>query len=118
MTACLGFLLLLLLHSVLAQTQSEDADLLSFATVSRPGCSYGIWHSSNSLSLSQLPHVRALKYNVQYHNRERVHPGYWFVSSYGQMDPEAPTHRYAQFQVGPYIYDGDGVCGLSQQPWR
>jgi hypothetical protein len=79
-----------------------------------------LWHYGTPLtvSLSQLPHVRALKYNVQYHNRERVHPGYWFVSPYGQMDPEAPTHRYAQFQVGPYIYDGDGVCCLSQQPWR
>ncbi|KAL2845265.1 ASST-domain-containing protein [Aspergillus pseudoustus] len=68
------------------ETQSED-DLLSFVT---------------------LPNVRALKWNIDYKDRERVAPGYWFVSPYGQMDPEAHTQRYTPYQVGPYIYDGDG----------
>ncbi|KAL3462382.1 ASST-domain-containing protein [Aspergillus heterothallicus] len=66
--------------------QSED-DLFSFVT---------------------LPNVRALKWNVDYKDRERVAPGYWFVSPYGQMDPEAHTQRYTPYQIGPYIYDGDG----------
>lgn len=57
----------------------------------------------------QLPDVRALKYEVHYQNRGRVHPGYWFVSPYGQMQPENPTHRYEPYQIGPYIYDSDGV---------
>ncbi|KAL2813603.1 ASST-domain-containing protein [Aspergillus granulosus] len=70
----------------LVETQTED-DLLSFVT---------------------LPNVRALKFNVDYKDRERVAPGYWFVSPYGQMDPEAHTQRYQPYQVGPYIYDADG----------
>jgi hypothetical protein len=46
---------------------------------------------------------------VHYSNRERVSPGYWFVAPYGQMEPENPTRRYEEYQIGPYIYDGDGV---------
>ncbi|KAJ0424022.1 ASST-domain-containing protein [Aspergillus carlsbadensis] len=60
------------------------------------------------LSYVTLPDVRALKFDVDYKDRDRVAPGYWFVSPYGQMDPEAQTRRYQPYQVGPYIYDGDG----------
>ncbi|KAL3483501.1 ASST-domain-containing protein [Aspergillus germanicus] len=70
----------------LIETQSED-DLLSFVT---------------------LPNVRTLKFDVHYKDRDRVSPGYWFVSPYGQMDPEPHTQRYTPYQVGPYIYDADG----------
>ena len=42
-------------------------------------------------------------------NRDRTSPGYWFVAPYGQMQPEYPTHRYEPYQIGPYIYDSDGI---------
>jgi hypothetical protein len=53
--------------------------------------------------------VRAVKFNVHYLNRERVSPGYWFVAPYLHIDPDAPTSLYEQYQIGPHIYDGEGV---------
>ncbi|PLN86507.1 ASST-domain-containing protein [Aspergillus taichungensis] len=78
-------LALSLLHGVIAR---RDDDLMSFVT---------------------LPEIRALKWEVVYHDRERVSPGYWFVAPYGKIVPENPTHKFQPYQVGPYIYDGDGV---------
>lgn len=49
-----------------------------------------------------------MKWEVTYHDREQVAPGYWFVAPYGQISPEAATQKYQQYQVGPYIYDGEG----------
>ncbi|KAF5862496.1 hypothetical protein ETB97_011595 [Aspergillus alliaceus] len=74
--------------SVVAQL-SSDGDLMSFVT---------------------LPGVRALKYEVYYKDRDRVSPGYWFVAPYGNIDPEPPSQQYKPYQIGPYIYDGDGAC--------
>ncbi|KAJ5628251.1 hypothetical protein N7490_010479 [Penicillium lividum] len=82
----LGALLLSLVQN--AVSQRHDADLMSFVT---------------------LPEVRALKWEVTHHDREREAPGYWFVAPYGQISPENPTQKYQQYQVGPYIYDNDGV---------
>jgi hypothetical protein len=65
--------------------------------------------SSNNF---QLPEVRALKFDIVHVDRERQLPGYWFVAPYGQIEPETPTHKYEQYQIGPYIYDNDGVCPL------
>lgn len=56
-----------------------------------------------------MPDVWALKYNVHIHDRARISPGYWFVAPYLQMDPDSPTNLFDPYQVGPYIYDGDGV---------
>lgn len=58
----------------------------------------------------QLPEVRALKWEVEYYDRERLAPGYWFVAPYGKISPEQPSLKYQQYQVGPYIYDDSGVC--------
>ncbi|PKY05907.1 arylsulfotransferase [Aspergillus campestris IBT 28561] len=67
-------------------------------------------HDDDLMSFVTLPEVRALKYDVTYHgDRSRVNPGYWFVAPYGNINPEPPTHRYQQYQIGPYIYDADGV---------
>ena len=63
--------------------------------------------------LIQLPDVRALKWEVTHHDRGRLAPGYWFVAPYGQINPEQHTQKYQQYQVGPHIYDNDGVCDLS-----
>ncbi|KAJ5732986.1 hypothetical protein N7533_013433 [Penicillium manginii] len=81
----LGVLLSLFLLGAVAQRLDED--LRSFVT---------------------LPEVRALRFNITHVDREQVSPGYWFVAPYGQVDPEEPTTKYMQYQVGPYIYDTDG----------
>ncbi|KAJ5722793.1 hypothetical protein N7488_000828 [Penicillium malachiteum] len=88
----LGTLVLGLLHGTVAQ---HDLDLYSFVT---------------------LPEVRALKFEIKHIDRERQAPGYWFVAPYGQIDPEQSTHRYQQYQIGPYIYDNDGKLVWAGSP--
>ncbi|KAJ5508728.1 hypothetical protein N7527_010871 [Penicillium freii] len=66
-------------------------------------------HDSDLMSFVTLPEVRALKWEVEYYDRERLAPGYWFVAPYGQISPEQPSLKYQQYQVGPYIYDDSGV---------
>ncbi|KAJ5799997.1 uncharacterized protein N7518_002065 [Penicillium psychrosexuale] len=66
-------------------------------------------HDSDLMSFVTLPEVRALKWEVEYHDRERLAPGYWFVAPYGKISPDQPTLKYQQYQVGPYIYDDSGV---------
>ncbi|KAL2866762.1 uncharacterized protein BJX67DRAFT_127167 [Aspergillus lucknowensis] len=80
-----SILLSLAFGSVLAE---NDDDLMSFVT---------------------LPKVRALKFEVMYHDREAVAPGYWFVAPYGIITPEVPTQQWKPCQVGPHIYDADGM---------
>ena len=53
-----------------------------------------------------------MKFDITHVDRGRQLPGYWFVAPYGQVDPENPTHKYEQYQIGPYIYDNDGVRSL------
>jgi hypothetical protein len=50
-----------------------------------------------------------MKFDIAYYHRELVSPGYWFVAPYGVISPEAPTQRWEPCQVGPYIFDGDGM---------
>ncbi|KAJ5479398.1 hypothetical protein N7530_004907 [Penicillium desertorum] len=78
----------LLLFSGNAAAERHDSDLMSFVT---------------------LPEVRALKWEVEHYDRERLAPGYWFVAPYGKISPDQPTLKYQQYQVGPYIYDDNGV---------
>lgn len=51
-----------------------------------------------------------MKLEIKYEDRDRVSPGYWFVSPYLHIEPDAPTHQFHQYQIGPHIYDQDGVC--------
>jgi hypothetical protein len=53
--------------------------------------------------------MRAMKFETEIKDQSRLTPGYWFVAPYGQIDPESPTQRYEQYQIGPYIYDNNGV---------
>ncbi|KAJ5669784.1 hypothetical protein N7462_010854 [Penicillium macrosclerotiorum] len=93
MLAFFVVLLCLVLHSSAAQR--HDTDLWSFFT---------------------LPEVRALKFEVTHLDRERQLPGYWFVAPYGQIDPENPTKKYQEFQIGPYIYDNEGMLIWAGSP--
>lgn len=61
------------------------------------------------LPILQLPDVRALKFDIQYEDRDSLSPGYWFVSPYLHMDTDQHTSLYEQYQTGPHIYDQDGV---------
>ncbi|PYI17453.1 hypothetical protein BO99DRAFT_364226 [Aspergillus violaceofuscus CBS 115571] len=85
---------LLLLASLLPSTEAastfdvtRDDDLLSFVT---------------------MPNVKAIKYNITYHDRSRVSPGYWFVAPYSHLDADPYNSKFNPCQVGPHIYDQDG----------
>ncbi|KAJ5577873.1 uncharacterized protein N7459_006837 [Penicillium hispanicum] len=88
-----GTLLSLLWSNVAAQ--HLDADLMSFVT---------------------LPDVRAVKWEVTHYDRERQAPGYWFVAPYGRNEPDEPTQKFQQYQVGPYIYDNNGILIWAGSP--
>lgn len=50
------------------------------------------------------PDIQPLRWLVQVFDKDRLAPGYWFVSPYdinGNTQPEASW-------IGPHIYDGDG----------
>ncbi|KAI1832607.1 hypothetical protein DTO006G1_1695 [Penicillium roqueforti] len=66
------------------------------------------YSSDDLMSFVTLPDIRAVKFNVQYQNRERVSPGYWFVAPYLHIGPDPPSTLYEQYQIGPHIYDGEG----------
>ncbi|KAJ5280867.1 hypothetical protein N7478_006239 [Penicillium angulare] len=67
------------------------------------------WHSNDDLmSFKTLPDARAIKFDIQYEDRDRLTPGYWFVSPYLHISPDDPTSIYEQYQTGPHIYDQDG----------
>lgn len=100
-------LLLLFSQKVVAWEHTDD-DLMSFVTVSCIYLVYCVLTCTNHVSL-QLPDVRAVKFDVQYQDRDRVAPGYWFVSPYLHIAPDEPTSLYEQYQTGPHIYDQDGV---------
>ncbi|KAJ5601401.1 hypothetical protein N7510_010935 [Penicillium lagena] len=72
-----------------AAAQSHDGDLMSFVT---------------------LPDIRAVKWDITWHDRDRASPGYWFVAPMGDSSPQSfETKRFHQYQIGPYIYDEDGI---------
>lgn len=100
--------IILLLSFFCSVIADSDADFTSYVTVRM--------RSADPTRLitdkSQLPNVRALKLNVAYYGREAISPGYWFVAPYGVIDPEPPTKQWKPCQVGPYIYDADGVCSF------
>ncbi|PGH13502.1 hypothetical protein AJ79_03632 [Helicocarpus griseus UAMH5409] len=58
--------------------------------------------------VEQMPDVRAVKFNVNYFDRARVSPGYWFVAPYWFLDAPPSTGEYEPCQAGPAIYDEDG----------
>ncbi|KAJ5225624.1 hypothetical protein N7468_006849 [Penicillium chermesinum] len=60
------------------------------------------------MSFKTLPDVRAVKFDIQYEDRDSLAPGYWFVSPYLHMDTDEPHTLYEQYQIGPHIYDQEG----------
>jgi hypothetical protein len=61
----------------------------------------------------QRPDIKAPRYEVIIHDLGSLSPGYWFAAPYSVIDPEDPTKKWMPCQVGPHIYDGNGVRSLS-----
>jgi len=47
--------------------------------------------------------------NVKKHIPDQIAPGYWFFAPYGELGGIPDRLEYIPYQVGPMIYDGDGV---------
>lgn len=67
--------------------------------------------SEDLISFVSRPDIRAPKFEVVKHNSDLISPGYWFVAPYPVMAPEPREKKWSPCQVGPHIYDADGVCG-------
>ncbi|KAJ5190719.1 uncharacterized protein N7498_009704 [Penicillium cinerascens] len=61
------------------------------------------------MSFMTLPDARAVRFDIETLDRNRTAPGYWFVSPYLHIEPDEPSSEYEQYQIGPHIYDEDGI---------
>lgn len=48
------------------------------------------------------------KWNITYHDRSRVSPGYIFVSPYRFADNNVHDVKWTPCEVGPMIFDAEG----------
>ena len=55
------------------------------------------------------PDIRVPRMNVKKHIPDQIAPGYWFFAPYGELGGIPDRLEYIPYQVGPMIYDGDGV---------
>lgn len=80
------------------------------------GCGYGFealqWdfgHDHDLTSFITRPEIKAPLFDVAIYEPDKVSPGYWFVAPYWQIGPESFSQKFQPCQVGPHIYDADGV---------
>jgi hypothetical protein len=97
----------LFLYGASASESIRDDDLSTFVTVSAGPHAGLVIRCSR---IGQLPNHRAIKWNITYHDRSSVAPGYWFVAPYFAAESEPATTRWIPSQIGPHIFDQDGVC--------
>jgi hypothetical protein len=97
----------LFLYGASAFDSIRDDDLSTFVTVSAGPRAGLVIRCSR---IGQLPNHRAIKWNITYHDRSSVAPGYWFVAPYFAAESEPATTRWIPSQIGPHIFDQDGVC--------
>lgn len=48
------------------------------------------------------------KWNITYHDRSRVAPGFWFISPYRFADNNLNDVKWTPCEVGPMIFDAEG----------
>lgn len=96
LTVCLG--------GVAAFQSLNDEDLVTYMTVSNSESLLAA-----KLTMFQLPKYRIMKWNITYHDRAAVAPGYWFVAPYFLNEGEARTNMWIPDQIGAHIFDQDGV---------
>ncbi|KAJ5280650.1 hypothetical protein N7478_006022 [Penicillium angulare] len=60
-------------------------------------------------TLPQLPNYRITKWDITYHDRSQVAPGYWFTAPYWIYGGDKETNQWRPYQIGPHIFDEDGT---------
>lgn len=45
---------------------------------------------------------------------DAIASGYWFVANYIDLESKPPDSAFQPYQIGPHIFDGDGVSDLRQ----
>jgi len=53
---------------------------------------------------------------VTKYDPSQISAGYWFVAPYTDFKNLPDRSEYTPAQVGPHIYDGDGVCQSQCDP--
>ncbi|KAJ5147868.1 hypothetical protein N7526_001220 [Penicillium atrosanguineum] len=56
-----------------------------------------------------LPDHRIVKWNITHYDRSAIAPGYLFTAPYWTHDGDAETDQWVPYQMGPHIFDQDGV---------
>ncbi|KAJ6119498.1 hypothetical protein N7523_003778 [Penicillium sp. IBT 18751x] len=56
-----------------------------------------------------MPDYRIIKWNITHYDRSAVAPGYLFTAPYWTHDGDAETDQWVPYQMGPHIFDQDGV---------
>ncbi|KAJ6023729.1 hypothetical protein N7540_004526 [Penicillium herquei] len=78
--------------------------------ISGVGAQKHFQHDSNDyIRYRTLPNHLITKWNITYHDREAVAPGYWFTAPYWTHDGDRETNQWIPYQIGPHIFDQDGV---------
>ncbi len=67
--------------------------------------------------ITQRPDLQPLIFNITKHDSNAISAGYLFVAPYAQIMPAAARYEYVSCQVGPHIYDNDGVRRTGAQSW-
>ena len=119
LTACLVTTALAAVTARFDQTGpwSDGSDLSLFVTVCFPPSPVSVRDAriptghclTCRLTFHQRPEIRAPKYQFKYHDRDAATPGYIFVAPYADMAIAGTRPEFQPCQVGPHIYDMDGV---------
>lgn len=58
------------------------------------------------------PELKAPRLNVTEYYPDAIKDGYWFFAPYTDLEsqPKSARREHVPFQVGPHIYDRNGVC--------
>ncbi|KAI0813491.1 ASST-domain-containing protein [Xylaria sp. FL0064] len=54
------------------------------------------------------PDLMSPKWNITYHDREQIAPGYWFTTPFRFIGHRLDDVKWVPCQMGPMIYDNDG----------
>ncbi|KAI1269250.1 ASST-domain-containing protein [Xylariaceae sp. FL1019] len=71
-------------------------------------CNVGLHGADDLFRFVTRPDLMSPKWNITYHHRELVAPGYWFVTPFKFIGHSLDDVKWIPCQVGPMIYDNDG----------
>ncbi|KAI0151769.1 ASST-domain-containing protein [Xylariaceae sp. FL1272] len=71
-------------------------------------CNVGLDGADDLFKFVTRPDLMSPKWNITYHHKELIAPGYWFVTPFKFIGHLLDDVKWVPCQVGPMIYDNDG----------